>query len=1044
MKNNKLKKRIQLIAAWLISLVIIGVVLVLVENIICEKEAERSVRNQADTIAEQLPTIYENDVYERIASQKKSDAKIKTLALAMEKKGNITEAKGLLDDYVKASDFNGLAICDSKGKILYQSGDIGDATIMESLISTAYDDVSDDMYDAFLDATDDYSDLLLSGQGFLEKDETYYNVWKIKDGKWYAVANFCLSEEEQKMRRYFSWSDVLSQYVVGKTGFVITIDEQSGTILQYSDYEMLGHNIDEIGLVIDGTNHIASLEELKNTFSDNDSVICLRNGKDKYHVTRIHQEGVLMLAVLPHVEIKSEVVSAVNTWMLLFFLATGVIVLFVFFHIGNPEDTRENKGKKVWNKTLYGKIMIVSLLTLIITIICGVFLDALLLHAGVYTGNEQKARSAVYEYSEVISMKQELQNWFKEDCKTRARIAETVLENTKEEYITEEFLQELSESLKSSYIYIYDTKGKISLTNSPYKNVTIGSDSPFYSLLEGRSEYVSDFEKDEETGKNRVRAGVSRMDHENTCTGFIILETGAEEIKSITKNLGYSNIFKRFCAQDKTMFLVVNHEELTIDYMAVINGNTYEEYFEEGYNDNYSVEILGINEKAQNKLHDKYNGSMKVSGNDYYVAIREESDKLFIILTPQMFVTSGLIVHIILEIVSMLLYTILLICISCVEKEGEVTKPVESEESEAAELAEEDSNQKNDDLLAILSNLTNKNKPYFEERWAKDSVKWKDKTPDEKFTNALFVVFLLTLVSIAIQYALAGQNSVWYYCFKSDWDTGVNLHTITSCLICISSLIIAKTVIHKILYFIARAAGSRGETICHLFDSFLGYFLVIAGILLCLSNCGVNLKTLTITSGVAGVVFGIGCQNIVADILAGILMCFEGVVRAGDFVMYNNKPGVVLSIGVRTTRLRWFGEITIVRNNDFKNFVDYPDGRRNRALAYITIDLKESLERVEAVLDRELPVINEHLASLSDEPVVGPKYRGVSQISENGVTLSFALFCPNAYTYWLLRQLNRELKYMCERNGINLAMTQVVVNEPVAYPDLTLTEEKES
>ena len=54
------------------------------------------------------------------------------------------------------------------------------------------------------------------------------------------------------------------------------------------------------------------------------------------------------------------------------------------------------------------------------------------------------------------------------------------------------------------------------------------------------------------------------------------------------------------------------------------------------------------------------------------------------------------------------------------------------------------------------------------------------------------------------------------------------------------------------------------------------------------------------------------------------------------------------------------------------------------------------------------------------------------------MVLSFAIFCKGMYYGWLRRALNRELKLMCERNGINLAAQQVVVHEPERYPDLTV------
>ena len=75
-----------------------------------------------------------------------------------------------------------------------------------------------------------------------------------------------------------------------------------------------------------------------------------------------------------------------------------------------------------------------------------------------------------------------------------------------------------------------------------------------------------------------------------------------------------------------------------------------------------------------------------------------------------------------------------------------------------------------------------------------------------------------------------------------------------------------------------------------------------------------------------GVVFGLGCQNVVADILAGLLMTFEGAARVGDTIVFNDRSLFILSVGVRTPRLTWFGETMVVRNNDLKNYYVRPAG----------------------------------------------------------------------------------------------------------------------
>jgi hypothetical protein len=86
----------------------------------------------------------------------------------------------------------------------------------------------------------------------------------------------------------------------------------------------------------------------------------------------------------------------------------------------------------------------------------------------------------------------------------------------------------------------------------------------------------------------------------------------------------------------------------------------------------------------------------------------------------------------------------------------------------------------------------------------------------------------------------------------------------------------------------------------------------------------------------------------------------------------------------------------------------------------LIVDLSESIERVESIPEEELPRIHDKLCEISGSDVGGPKYRGVSKITETGFVLSFAIYCKGMYYGWLQRQLNRELKIMCERRGIRM------------------------
>ena len=44
------------------------------------------------------------------------------------------------------------------------------------------------------------------------------------------------------------------------------------------------------------------------------------------------------------------------------------------------------------------------------------------------------------------------------------------------------------------------------------------------------------------------------------------------------------------------------------------------------------------------------------------------------------------------------------------------------------------------------------------------------------------------------------------------------------------------------------------------------------------------------------------------------------------------------------------------------------------------------------------------------------------------MVLSFSIYCKGMYYGWLQRMLNRELKLMCERRDIRIAMNQMVLH----------------
>ena len=121
----------------------------------------------------------------------------------------------------------------------------------------------------------------------------------------------------------------------------------------------------------------------------------------------------------------------------------------------------------------------------------------------------------------------------------------------------------------------------------------------------------------------------------------------------------------------------------------------------------------------------------------------------------------------------------------------------------------------------------------------------------------------------------------------------------------------------KILFSKLFSRNKRGMTIIKLVTSFIKYLIAIVAILLILSAFGVNTGTLLASAGILGLVIGLGAQSLIADIIAGLFIVFEGEFRVGDIVTIGGFRGTVMDIGLRTTKIMGVdGNIKIFNNSD--------------------------------------------------------------------------------------------------------------------------------
>ena len=228
------------------------------------------------------------------------------------------------------------------------------------------------------------------------------------------------------------------------------------------------------------------------------------------------------------------------------------------------------------------------------------------------------------------------------------------------------------------------------------------------------------------------------------------------------------------------------------------------------------------------------------------------------------------------------------------------------------------------------------------------------------------------------------------------------------------------------LHFFAKLVfhSKKGKTLSRLFVSFLKWVIALCAVFFTMDAWGANTTTILASAGVLTLIIGLGSQSLVADILAGIFIVFEGEFQVGDIVIIDGWRGEVTEIGMRTTKLIDAGyNIKIVNNSEIKTIINQTQ-ELSLAKAYVSVSYGARIEKIEAVIADNLESFKQKIPAIKE----GPYYKGVSELGESGVTLLFVAKCQEDDIYQVQRDMNREIKVMFDNNGIEIPFNQLVVH----------------
>ena len=315
-----------------------------------------------------------------------------------------------------------------------------------------------------------------------------------------------------------------------------------------------------------------------------------------------------------------------------------------------------------------------------------------------------------------------------------------------------------------------------------------------------------------------------------------------------------------------------------------------------------------------------------------------------------------------------------------------------------------------------------------------NSKKKKGFTIVELIIIGIVIVSFLTfiIIEMAAPASTVGdwvKNNVWDT-EKAGKDFMSHLPTLIQSLIYVV-VIYAVCKLIRMLFHRKMAKSNRARTVLTLLDGLVKYACAIAIIIFILQALGVNATAIFASVGILTLVIGLGCQSLIADVVAGMFIVFEDEYDVGEIITVGDFRGTVTEIGVRTTKiLDLAGNIKIINNSDISNVINMS---RELSLAVVDCEFPYDvpIEVIEGLLKDNFDKFREKIPAI----VEGPFYKGVSGYGDSNVAVKIVAKCLEEDRYQVQRDLLREYRMVFTEAGIDLSFNQVVVSnyKPTDY-----------
>lgn len=238
-------------------------------------------------------------------------------------------------------------------------------------------------------------------------------------------------------------------------------------------------------------------------------------------------------------------------------------------------------------------------------------------------------------------------------------------------------------------------------------------------------------------------------------------------------------------------------------------------------------------------------------------------------------------------------------------------------------------------------------------------------------------------------------------------------------------MMISKLIKHFYKKPVKRIDQKKRQTILTVTRSVIKYLILCIDILLLLNVYGIDTKAILASLGVIGAVLGLAMQDLLKDIIAGLSILFEDQFRVGDWIQVGTFKGEVISLGLKTTKIKAYtGEIKIISNRTLTEVTNF-NMQNSMAIIDVPVAYESDLQKVERVLYALCIDQQDKIPHLKGKI----ELLGIQELGENGIVYRIVVPCQSMEHIGVERLLRKAIKVAFDRNHITIPYPQVVLHD---------------